>query len=91
MKKFSNGSSVIPINLASGDAVRTTFEKSAVGKSASQMKAYWSKLVFSGKGNPPQEVSNDAEAISLVTENPAVIGYIDASKVTDSVKVIGKF
>ena len=38
-KKFSNGSSVIAINLASGDAIRASFEKNAVGKSASQMKA----------------------------------------------------
>ena len=90
-KKFSDGSSIIAINLASGDTIRESFEKNAVGKSASQMKAYWSKLVFSGKGNPPMEVSNAAEAISLVSKNPAVISYIDASKVTDSVKVVCKF
>ena len=90
-KKFSNGSSVIPINLASGSAARKAFETNVVGKSASKMKSYWAKLVFSGKGNPPKEVADAAEAISLVAANPAVIGYIDASKVTDSVKVIGKF
>lgn len=90
-KKFSDGSSVIPINLASGDSVRENFETNVVGKSASKMKAYWAKLVFSGKGNPPKEVANATEAISLVAANPAVIGYIDASKVNDSVKVIGKF
>lgn len=90
-KKYSNGSSVIAINLASGNATRVNFEKNAVGKSASKMKAYWAKLMFSGKGSPPKEVDNEAEAISLVAENPAVIGYIDSSKVTDKVRVIGQY
>lgn len=90
-KKFSNGSSIIPINLASGTPTREAFETNVVGKSASKMKSYWAKLVFSGKGNPPKEVSDAAEAISLVANNPAVISYIDVSEVTDKVKVIGKF
>ena len=90
-KKFANGSSVIPVNLSAGDSTREAFESNVVGKSASKMKAYWAKLVFSGKGNPPKEAANAAEVLSLVAENPAVIGYIDASKVTDAVKVVGTF
>ena len=91
MKSFPGGSTALPVNLSSSSEVRKTFDKKALGKSASQIKAYWSKLVFSGKGNPPKEVADDAETISLVAKNPAVIGYIDSSNVTDRVKVIGKF
>lgn len=91
MKSFPGGSSALPVNLKTSSETRKAFDKKALGKSASQIKAYWSKLVFSGKGNPPKEVADDAEAISLVAKNPAVIAYIDSSQVTDSVKVIGKF
>lgn len=90
-KSYSNGSPVLPVNLSPSNPLRQQFDKSALGKSASQIKAYWSKLVFSGKGAPPKEFATDAEILKLVKENPAVIGYIDASKADASVKVVAKF
>ena len=62
-----------------------------LNKSGSQLKSYWSKLVFTGKGTPPKVVANDAEVISLISANPNLIGYIDAAAVTGTVKVIAKF
>jgi len=91
MKKFPGGGSVIVINQSSSSDARKSFDSGALGKSANQIKAYWSKLVFSGKGNPPKEVANDQEVISLVKDNPAVIGYVDSASVTGDVKVIAKF
>lgn len=91
MKSFPGGSSAIPLNQNSSSGVRKSFDSSALGKSASQIKAYWSKLVFSGKGNPPKEVANDQEVINLVKDNPAIIGYVDSSNVTGDVKVVAKF
>jgi ABC-type phosphate transport system substrate-binding protein len=91
MKKFPDGGTVLPINQAAGSEVKANFDKLALGKSASQIKAYWSKLVFSGKGNPPKELKNDEEVIQLVSENPAVIGYIDAESKTNSVIVVATF
>ena len=89
-KKFSNGESVKAINLKSGNAVRSDFEKKALGKSSSQVKAYWSKLIFSGKAKPLKELASDAEVLSIVSSTPNAIGYIDASKVNGSVKVVKK-
>jgi len=89
-KSFSNGESVKAINLKSGNAVRSDFEKKALGKSSSQVKAYWSKLIFSGKAKPLKELASDAEVLSIVSSTPNAIGYIDASKVDGSVKVVKK-
>lgn len=90
-KKFSDGNSAVPINLNSSNAVRGTFDDSALGKTTNQTKAYWSKLVFSGKGNPPKEVDSEAEVIELISKNPSLIGYVDSSKVTGDVKVVATF
>ena len=89
-KTFSNGESVKAINLKSGNAIRENFEKEVLGKSSSQVKAYWSKLIFSGKAKPLKEGASDSEVLSWVSSTPNAIGYIDASKVDDSVKVIKK-
>ncbi|WP_354668340.1 phosphate ABC transporter substrate-binding protein [Colwellia sp. E2M01] len=90
-KSFSNGESVMAINLGSGNEQRSEFEEKVLGKSSSQVKAYWSKLIFSGKAKPLKEVGSDGEILSLVASSPDAIGYVDASKVDDSVKVVKTF
>lgn len=86
---YTGRSSVlVPVNLKDSDAKRAAFDEKALGRTSAQLKAYWSKLVFTGKGNPPQEVTTDADVISFVSNNEYGIGYIDAANVTDKVKVI---
>ncbi|MDP5135755.1 phosphate ABC transporter substrate-binding protein [Rheinheimera baltica] len=81
-------SALTPVNLRDSDTKRAIFDEKAVGRSSSQLKAYWSKLVFTGKGNPPKELASDADVVSFVGSNEYAIGYIDAANVTDQVKVI---
>lgn len=87
-KKFSDGTETIPVNQVADSSVRSDFDTTVLGRSSSQVSAYWSKLVFTGKGVPPKEVNNDAEVIELVAKNPSAIGYVDSASVNDSVKVI---
>lgn len=91
LKKFSGGESATPVNSKVGTAARTDFEKKVLNKSASQIKAYWSKRVFSGKGKPPTEVDDDAAVLAFVAANAGAIGYVDAASVDASVKVVKTF
>lgn len=59
-KKFSDGTESIPVNQSQDNDVRQAFDENMLGRSSSQISAYWSKLVFTGKGIPPKEVSTDA-------------------------------
>ena len=87
-KKFANGSAVTPINQASGAAVRGEFDTSVLGRSSTQVSAYWSKLVFTGKGIPPKEVADDAAVVAAVAADATAIGYVDSSAVTGDVKAV---
>ncbi|PAY02941.1 phosphate ABC transporter substrate-binding protein [Pseudoalteromonas sp. HM-SA03] len=89
-KSFADGSSAAPVN-QDGNAVFDEFNDKVIGKSSSQLNAHWSKLVFTGKGTPPKKLDSDQAVIDFVSSNADAIGYIDASKVTDAVKVIGKY
>lgn len=80
---FPDGSKAVPIDQNEGSASRDAFNDRVLGKSASQLKAYWSRLIFTGKGTPPKESGNDAEVKALVADNPNLVGYVDA-KVVDS-------
>ncbi|MBT0587351.1 phosphate ABC transporter substrate-binding protein [Alteromonas oceanisediminis] len=87
-KKFSDGVESIPINQVADSAVRGDFDENVLGRSSAQVSAYWSKLVFTGKGVPPKEVSSDADVIELVSKNPSAIGYVDSASVTGDVKAV---
>lgn len=89
-KTFPDGSQAVPAALADGNAATEAFNSSVLKKSASQLKSYWSKLVFTGKGTPPKEFGSDAELIQLIGSNPNLIGYVDAAAVDASVKVVLK-
>lgn len=90
-KSFPNGTEAVPLDQSEGSALRKGFNETILGKSSSQLKAYWSRLIFTGKGTPPKESGTDADIIALVAANPNMIGYVDAASVTDAVKVVHRF
>lgn len=87
-KNFPGGGSAVPLDLPESAATRQDFHKVVTGKNETQFKAYWAKMVFSGRGVPPKEVASDAEIKSMVAANPNMIGYIDKAAVDGSVKVV---
>jgi ABC-type phosphate transport system substrate-binding protein len=86
--RLPHGVQAVPIDQAEGLAVRDEFYGKVVGKTAAQIKAYWSKIIFTGRGQPPPNVSNSIEMKKRISDNPAAIGYIDRSLVDDSVRVV---
>ena len=91
IKSFSTDEKITLVNLEYNHATRDEFEEKVLNKSASQVKAYWSKLMFSGKGKPPKEFSSDKDILAFVAGTPGAIGYVDESSVDASVKVIKVF
>ena len=87
-KKFPGGETALALDKPAGEANRVAFIKNVVGKSETQFKSYWSRLIFTGKGVPPKIISSDAEVVNLVSRNPDMIRFVDASSVSDGVKVI---
>ncbi|MEO8064077.1 MAG: phosphate ABC transporter substrate-binding protein [Pseudomonadota bacterium] len=86
--RFPNGNQAVPIDQAEGTAARNEFYTRFAGKTAAQIKAHWSKIIFTGRGQPPRAVSNSAEIKKLLASNLNGIGYIEQSAVDDSVKVV---
>lgn len=80
-----------PVDLPESNALRATFYKKATDRDVAQVKAVWSRLVFSGKATPPAEVADAAAVKAAVKADPKAIGYIDKSAVDGSVKVVFSF
>jgi ABC-type phosphate transport system substrate-binding protein len=86
--RLPNGVQPVPIDQAENSAARNEFYLKMADKSAAQMKAYWSKIIFTGRGQPPQEVRDSAEMKKRIIENLAAIGYIDLDMVDGTVRVL---
>ena len=89
-KKALGGVSVVPVDQSEGTGARTDFYSNVVKKSEAQLKSYWSRLIFTGKGQAPQVVGGDADVKGMVASNPNLLGYIDEGAVDGTVKVIFK-
>ena len=79
---------LVGIDMPDGNPVRDAFYQKVTGKDGAQLKAYWAKLVFTGKAQPLKEFSSDADVKKFVAANPTGIGYIDKGAVDGSVKVV---
>ncbi len=86
--KSLGGASVKLADLVPGDPSRDQFYSTVVKKSEKKLKAYWAKIVFSGKGIPPKAFDSDAEVVDWVAKTPGAIGYVDSAAANDSVKVL---
>jgi ABC-type phosphate transport system substrate-binding protein len=80
--------SLTPIDQAEGGAVYADFYKKATGRDVAQVKATWSRLVFTGKGQAPKQVPDSAAVKKAVAADPKAVGYIEKSAVDGSVKAL---
>jgi hypothetical protein len=68
--------------------IKATFYQQVSGHDLSQVKATWSRLIFTGKAQPPKELSDSAAIKKAVAADAKTLGYIEKSAVDGSVKVL---
>jgi ABC-type phosphate transport system substrate-binding protein len=71
-----------------GAAQRDLFYRQLTGKTPALLKAHWSKMVFTGRGQPPREAASDAAVRRMVADNPSMIGYIERAALDPSVRPV---
>lgn len=82
------GNDVVAVDQTEGNPSRAVFYTKVVQKEPSQLTAYWSRLIFTGKGSPPKQVGGDADVAEAVLDDESALGYVDSTAVVEGVKVI---
>jgi ABC-type phosphate transport system substrate-binding protein len=85
---FPAGGNATPVDQKEGVAIRDEFYTKVADKNPGQVKAYWAKQMFSGKGSPPREAASSADVKHAVASDAGAIGYIEKSAVDSSVKAV---
>jgi len=76
-----------PIDQLASSAIYGQFYKTATGRDLGQVKAIWSRILFTGRGLPPKQMPNSAAVKKAVAADPKAVGYIEKSAVDATVKV----
>lgn len=86
--RFPDGSEATPVDQQIATAFRDEFYEKLTHRSPALMRAYWTKMIFTGRGQPPREAPGNAGVKKLVAENPGLIGYIDRSALDATVRAV---
>lgn len=88
LNRLPNGEPVVPIDQADGSPAHEEFYNDYLRRSPAQIKAHWSRLIFTGRGQPPRTVANGAATARVVAENPNAIGYVEPGLVNERLRVV---
>jgi ABC-type phosphate transport system substrate-binding protein len=83
---FPNGKFALPIDQSS--PLRAEFYEILTGRPVEQVNAYWARIIFTGQASPPQQLPDDKAVLQTVRENEGAIGYIDKTRVDNTVRIL---
>jgi hypothetical protein len=83
------GQALTPLDLPEDNATRSDFYKQVTGRDTRQMRAYWTQLIFTGRGAPPRTVTQ-SDLLSKLKANANFVGYLPASADISGLKVLAK-
>jgi ABC-type phosphate transport system substrate-binding protein len=86
--RLPDGEEAVALDQRVGSPLRDEFYSRVTGKTPSLVKAYWTKMVFTGRAQPPKEVAGSAGVRKLVADNPGMIGYVEKSALDPSVRAV---
>jgi hypothetical protein len=91
IKQWKNGVSVDVCLEEANEEERNKFYSSVLGKTPSAYKAYWNRLLFSGKAAPPKTFGSQQELMSFVASKKGAICFTTSTEsVPDNVTVLGE-
>ena len=84
---WDDGEIIVPLNLASGTALRAQFSQRVLRQTEARLADYWNRRYFDGL-MPPATLASSAAVRRYVATDPRAIGYVPAAEADRSVRVI---
>lgn len=84
---WRTGEPIIPVNREADSAPRELFTRRVLHSDARQLGIYWNRQYFQGV-LPPATLASDEAILRFVARDRRAIGYVDASVLDGSVRVV---
>lgn len=68
--------------------LRQVFYQALVQRGIAEIDAYWARLRFSGRTQPPLQIQDQASVIERVARDKHAIGYVDSALVDARVRAV---
>lgn len=88
LTRLPDGHTILPIDQAEHTRVHDKFYQQYLGRTPAQVRSHWSRLIFTGRGQPPKAVNSDAAMAEAVSRNPNAIGYMDSEALPEGLRII---
>ncbi len=85
---WSNGERIHVFVFADDAPIHREFTKTRLNMFPHQFRRIWDRLLFSGTGQPPRQVSSPDEMIEKISTTPNSIGYAGSAPENDSIRTI---
>jgi ABC-type phosphate transport system substrate-binding protein len=87
---WPHGEDAFPVNLPDGDALRQEFDAAVLRLDAERVARYWKDRKIRGGARAPVQAPNTQAVLKVVALKPGGVGYVRASEVNDSVRVVAR-
>lgn len=85
LRQLPSGERVTVIDV---EPLRAAFYQHLVGRNLAEINAYWARLQFSGRTQPPLRVASAQEAIELVLDSRSAIAFVRADQLDPRARVV---
>ncbi|MEW6563290.1 MAG: hypothetical protein AB1400_08695 [Pseudomonadota bacterium] len=87
-RKLPDGTIAAPLDSSTDSPERRDFYQKLLNKSLAEINAYWARLTFSGRTQPPEVLDTPQAVAAEVGRSAHAVGYIDRRYLTHQVKVV---
>lgn len=86
--RYPDGRRAVPIDQIEGAPARDEFYATFAAMTPAQVKSFWSRMIFTGRGELPKSVASAAEVTRLLLEDSNAIAYVDRNTVDPGLRVV---
>lgn len=88
VKSFPDGKEAVPYANAGDAELHEEFISKVLKRNPNTMNAYWARMIFTAKANPPRELPDSHTVKKIVASSVNSIAYIHPDDVDETVRVI---
>lgn len=87
-RRFPNGQPATPVDQKESSPAYAAFYAEHLEQTPAQIKMHWSRLIFTGRGQPPRSLADNEAVADFVAENDTAIGYLEDTHIDENLRVV---